>query len=143
VIVLNVVHITLKIICFVELSRSHFIFFSHFIFRYLSKDAAPPLIAGEVTLNIIQHVRYTLFPGNLRNPPPPFVGNLYFTSYRLVFRSYVRGHASANTKYEISSYFDELSVPLSTIMRLEPLKSDSLYSMVTCCAVWCFSACVQ
>lgn len=100
--------------------------------RFLSKDSAPPLIAGEVVLNIVQHVRYTLNPPQLKNPRPPFVGNIYFTSYRLVFCSYVRGEASRNTKFEISSYFDQLSIPLSTIHKLEVLKGDS-YSLGILC----------
>ena len=101
--------------------------------RFLSKDSAPPLVAGEVVLNIIQHVRYTLYPSTHRAPPPPFVGNIYFTSYRLVFGSYVRGKASVATPLEVSSYFDEISVPLSTISKLEPLKNDPNYSLLIQC----------
>ncbi|CAE7441297.1 Mtm1 [Symbiodinium microadriaticum] len=34
---------------------------------------------------------------------------------------------------EISPYFDEMSIPLSTILRLEPLKADPNYSLVIIC----------
>jgi hypothetical protein len=91
---------------------------------YLGNDAPPALVPGEIILNICQHVRYTLSPPNLKNPRPPFVGNLYFTSFRLIFSSYTRAQSSVSGRFVTPSSFDEITLPLASIAKIDVLKTS-------------------
>lgn len=109
---------------------------------YLGNHAMPALLPGEIILNICQHVRYTLSPPSLKNPRPPFIGNLYFTTFRLIFSSYIRSQSSGYTRFVTPVYFDEITLPLATISKLDILKntnssnsttSTDLYSLAIHC----------
>lgn len=93
--------------------------------RYLGNDAMPTLVPGEIILTVCQHVRYTLYPPFMKSPKPPFVGNLYFTTFRLIFSSYIRSQSSISTRYVIPPCFDEITLPLSTISKIEILKGGN------------------
>eukprot|EP00602_Paraphysomonas_sp_CaronLab_P007390 CAMPEP_0185036120 /NCGR_PEP_ID=MMETSP1103-20130426/28615_1 /TAXON_ID=36769 /ORGANISM="Paraphysomonas bandaiensis, Strain Caron Lab Isolate" /LENGTH=899 /DNA_ID=CAMNT_0027573521 /DNA_START=60 /DNA_END=2759 /DNA_ORIENTATION=- len=100
--------------------------------NFLGNDSPPQLVPGEIVLNVIQHVRYSLSPPQARNPRPPFVGNIYFTTYRLIFSSYLKAKATAFSRHEVPPSFDELSLPLCTILRIEVLKGE-MYSLALVC----------
>jgi hypothetical protein len=99
---------------------------------FLGNDTMPALVPGEIILNVCQHVRYTLSPPGVKNPRPPFVGNLYFTSFRLIFSSYIRSRASVCSRYVLPSCFDEISLPLSTIAKIDVLKTGNSSSTSAC-----------
>jgi hypothetical protein len=101
------------------------------VFHAAQGDVNPPvLVMGEMVLNVVQHVRYTL---RMKLTAPPSVGNLYLTNYRLIFSSYIKGgHDSRHTRRETPSAFDELSVPLASILRLESPKTEASSVLIHC-----------
>lgn len=101
---------------------------------FLQGDETPPkLIPGEIVLNIIQHGRYTLKP---KSTAPPTVGNIYLTNYRLIFSSYIKSRDSRHTRHEQPEPFDELSVPLATVARIEQPKGEGPTVILHCKVGW-------
>jgi hypothetical protein len=99
---------------------------------FLGNDAPPSLVPGEIILNICQQVRYTLSPPSLKNPRPPFIGNLYFTSFRLIFSSYTRSQSSVSGRFITPSCFDEITLPLASIAKIDVLKTSNSSSSGGC-----------
>jgi hypothetical protein len=100
-------------------------------------DILPTLVSGEKMLNIIQHVRYTLTPFTLRSPKPNAVGNLYVTTYRLIFSSYRRMSPSSrglSTRNALPRAFEDIIVPWGCISKIDLLKpKDPIFSLGIAC----------
>jgi hypothetical protein len=91
---------------------------------YLQSEGGPMLLKGEMILSMTEKTRYCLHPATTKSSRRCFVGNLYFTPYRLIFSAYLRSMASNGTHY-IPPSFDDISIPLTTIMRIETPRSST------------------
>ena len=97
-------------------------------------DGAPLLVAGEVLLNKILNVRYSL-RSTLLKPSIPFaLGAMYLTNYRIVFAGYVKAAASLGTQIETPVAFDTITVPIQCISRLDKAvqKREGVAAAIVC-----------
>lgn len=89
-----------------------------------TNNAIPSMCSGEITLNIVQHSRFTLGVPQANRVSSSFVGNIYLTNFRLIFSSYLQAKASFFCRYEIPPSFDEISLPIACIHHVEQLKKE-------------------
>jgi len=96
----------------------------------LGDDTAPPLVAGEIVLSVVQNVRFCI--GGKDSGAPFSLGNCYLTGYRLVFSPYAKSAEGDNGVRRPPRAFDELSIPWAAVARMEQPKSEPLTTVLWC-----------